>query len=125
MRSQAFPTKIERFKHFGKDDIVSRILGIFDDEVKDEIVKSPHWSGEKSDLDTIISAMKLDPPPMTMRDSIDFVHFSIYSTIKATKFSTRDKDCGGPIELAVITTDRNFRWVQHKGWNSAITDWNP
>lgn len=123
MRSQAFPNRIERFKDFGKDDIVSRIFGVFDDEIKEQIVKSAHWSGEKSDLESIISAMRLDPPPMTMRDSIDFVHFRIYSTIKATKFSTRDNDCGGPIELAIITTDRDFRWVKHKSWDSAINDW--
>jgi len=28
--------------------------------------------------------------------------------------------CGGPIEIAVITTDRPFRWVRHKLLGEAI-----
>jgi len=125
LRSQPFPTKIDKVKHFGQDNIVSRIIGIFDEDIKKAIVSSDHWTGDTDDLDNLFANIKLERPDMTIRDAIDFVHFTIYSTIKATKFSTRDKDCGGPIELAVITTDRNFRWVKHKGWDSAISDWNP
>lgn len=124
LRSQPVALKVERLKHFGNDDVVSRIIGVFSDEIKRSILTSPFWTGDEEELNKILSNMKLDRPDMTIRDAIDFVHYTIYSTIKATKFSTRDKDCGGPIELAVITTDRNFRWVQHKNWNSAIADWN-
>jgi 20S proteasome alpha/beta subunit len=124
LRSQPVAQKVERLRHFGNDDVVSRIIGVFSDEIKRSILNSTFWTGDDRDLNNILANMKLDRPDMTIRDAIDFVHYTIYSTIKATKFSTRDKDCGGPIELAVITTDRKFRWVQHKDWNSAIADWN-
>jgi hypothetical protein len=28
--------------------------------------------------------------------------------------------CGGPIEIAVISTDRRFRWVRHKNFGAAL-----
>jgi hypothetical protein len=60
---------------------------------------------------------------LPIRDTIDFVHTCIYSTIKLLKFSRLHRVCGGPIELAVITTDRRFRWVKHKPWDSAIEEY--
>jgi len=57
-----------------------------------------------------------------MRDAIDFVHSCISSTIKTLKFSHLSQTCGGPIEIAVITTDRDFRWVRHKEWDAAIKE---
>jgi hypothetical protein len=59
-------------------------------------------------------------PPI--RESIDFVHSVIHATIRAIKFSGHPQTCGGPIEIAVITSDRNFRWVRHKSFDSAIND---
>ena len=125
LRSQAQPKSITRLKHFGNDNIVSRIVGVFDNEIKSSIINSRFWNGDLQDLENILANVKLERNDMTIRDALDFVYFAIYSTIKATKFSTHDKDCGGPIELAVITTDRKFRWVKHKNWDSAISDWNP
>jgi hypothetical protein len=59
---------------------------------------------------------------LPIRDAIDYVHSALYCTIKAMKFSNLPQVCGGPIELAVITADRRFRWVRHKAWDAAITD---
>jgi hypothetical protein len=39
---------------------------------------------------------------------------------KPTPTGSSNKTCGGPIEVAVITSDREFRWVRHKGWDVAI-----
>ena len=36
------------------------------------------------------------------------------------KFSHYLPVCGGPIEIAVISTDRNFRWVRHKRFDDAL-----
>jgi hypothetical protein len=36
------------------------------------------------------------------------------STIKAMKFSNFPQTCGGPIEIAVISSDRRFRWCQRR-----------
>src|SRR5712671_5580285 len=54
------------------------------------------------------------PGTVPIRDAIDFTYTCILSTIKAMKFSNLPQVCGGPIEIAVITNDRNFRWVRHK-----------
>jgi hypothetical protein len=60
--------------------------------------------------------------PTTLRDAIDFAYSSIHSTIKALKFSNLNQICGGPIEIAVIRTDRLFEWVQHKKWNAGLKE---
>jgi RND family efflux transporter MFP subunit len=57
-----------------------------------------------------------------LREVVDFVHTCVHSTIKALKFSHFQQICGGPVELAVISTDRNFRWVRHKEWTAAVID---
>jgi hypothetical protein len=59
---------------------------------------------------------------LPIRDAIDFVYTCIYSTIKALKFSSLQQICGGPIEIAIITTDRPFRWVRHKAFDAAISE---
>lgn len=59
---------------------------------------------------------QLAMPNLPIREAIDFVHACIASTIKAMKFSSLAQICGGPIEIAVITSDRRFRWVRHKKW---------
>ena len=35
-------------------------------------------------------------------------------TIKTMKFSHMAPVCGGPVEIAVVTTDRKFRWVRQR-----------
>ncbi len=64
----------------------------------------------------------LRTPELPIREAIDFVHASIYSTIRALKFSRYEQTCGGPIEIAVITSDRRFRWVRHKRMDEAIRE---
>lgn len=59
---------------------------------------------------------------LPIRDAIDYLHSILHVTIKAMKFSIGTPVCGGLAELAVMTTDRNFRWVLHKGFDSAIQD---
>jgi hypothetical protein len=41
---------------------------------------------------------------------------------KAFKVSNLSQICGGPIELAVIRTDRRFTWVRHKEWDAALAE---
>jgi hypothetical protein len=60
------------------------------------------------------------PFDLPIREAIDWLHASIYTTIKTMKFSHMTSVCGGSVEIAVITTDRRFRWVRHKGFDSAI-----
>lgn len=97
-------------------------LGI-DSGLRQEILDSGKWTGTPADLDALTARYELvHPATVPMREAIDFVHSGIYSTIKAMKFSNLPQVCGGPIEMAVITVDRCFRWVRHKGWDTAIDE---
>jgi hypothetical protein len=59
-------------------------------------------------------------PDLPIREAIDFVHMYLHLTIKGIKFRFGPPACGGPIEIAFISTDRPFRWVRHKSFDTAI-----
>jgi hypothetical protein len=120
LRSPPTPKPVIGELFEGQPKFVKRIDEGIDLNLREKIAKSPFWTGKKEDLDEILFPEKLERVEMPIRDGIDFVHFNIYATIKAMKFSTQGQVCGGPIEIAVITTDRKFRWVRHKPWDSAI-----
>ncbi|MDA9482963.1 hypothetical protein XI07_13180 [Bradyrhizobium sp. CCBAU 11445] len=108
---------------WGAPKMFQRLIHGCDNELKAQIMTSGHWTGSLQDLNALIANQALDhPATVPIRDAIDFIHASISSTIKAFKFSSLAPICGGPIEIAVITTDRNFRWVRHKPWDAGITE---
>lgn len=57
---------------------------------------------------------------LPLRDAINFVHMFLQLTIQAFKFRVGPPICGGRAELGFISTDRQFRWVCHKNFDSAI-----
>lgn len=57
---------------------------------------------------------------LPIREAIDCIHMYLHVTIKAFKFRYGPPICGGPIEIAFVSTDRSFRWVLHKDFNRAI-----
>ena len=57
---------------------------------------------------------------LPIREAIDFVHMYLHLTIKGMKFRFGPPICGGPIEIAFVSTDRYFRWVRHKSFDTAI-----
>lgn len=107
---------------WGAPNFILRLLNGWDQELKNAIMRSGKWQGSEAELVAELNKSALKVGMSTLRDAIDFVYSSIHSTIKALKFSHLNQICGGPIELAVISTDRRFRWVRHKKWDSAITD---
>jgi hypothetical protein len=107
---------------WGAPNFILRLLNGWDHSSKAAILASGKWNGTEQDLISELSKAALKVNMSTLRDTVDFVYSSIHSTIKALKFSDLSQICGGPIELAVISTDRRFRWVRHKKWDSAITD---
>lgn len=107
---------------WGAPAMIKRLINGLDDGIRDAIMSSQHWSGTERDFDVLAAPYVLSQPVLPLRDAIDFVHACIYSTIKAFKFSNLSQICGGPIEIAVISADRRFRWVRHKSWDSAIDD---
>ena len=107
---------------WGAPNMILRLLTGCDGSLKQAILSSGQWKGTAADLDALIQKHSLTHPILPIRDSIDFTHACISSTIKAFKFSGLSPICGGPIEIAVITTDRRFRWVRHKPWDAAIIE---
>jgi hypothetical protein len=106
----------------GASNMIKRLIFGCDDDFKADILKSGKWSGTDKDLDALLLKYKLSASFLPIRDVVDYVHSCIASTIKALKFSNLPQICGGPIEIAVITTDRPFRWVRHKSWDAAINE---
>ena len=107
---------------WGAPKVFGRIVSGIDPEARLAILSSGNWSGTPQDLDTLLASHQLYLPGLPIRDALDFVHSCISSTIKTLKFSHLSQVCGGPIEIAVITTDRDFRWVRHKEWDVAIKE---
>ena len=114
------PERYARFTKLAAEDV--RNSEALHERRARERVNSGHWNGTAQDLDAVTSQHALAHPIVPIRDAIDFVHACIHSTIRAMKFSRHSQICGGPIELAVVTADRNFRWVRHKPWDAAITE---
>lgn len=116
----AVPMGVPKF--WGWSNIIDRLSFGMDVFVFQDILNSGKWAGTQDELMDIVVKNKLTPAGiLPIREAIDWVHSSIYSTIKGFKFSRLEPVCGGPIEVAVITTDRRFRWVRHKGLDAAIT----
>ena len=119
------PTPIKlvqgQYGFWGAPNMVERLIFGRDAGLMSKLKESGKWVGTDAELVAIVNSHQLHHGPVPMRDAIDFIHTCIFSTIKAIKFSNLPQICGGPIELAVITTDRNFRWVRHKTWDTAVT----
>jgi hypothetical protein len=107
---------------WGAPNMINRLLKGCDEPFLQSILASGKWIGTPADLMSLVQQQTLTHPILPIRDAIDFTHACISSTIKAFKFSGLSPICGGPIEIAVITTDRRFRWVRHKQWDTAITE---
>ncbi|MGC5804184.1 hypothetical protein SNK19_13025 [Ralstonia pseudosolanacearum] len=118
--SQSIPG--EGSQWWGVPNIVNRLIHGADGNLKNAILVSGKWSGTSQELDHVVATQSLTAASLPIRDAIDYVYSCIHCTIKALKFSSLPQICGGPIELAVITTDRKFRWVRHKPFDAAIND---
>ncbi|MFT8418322.1 MAG: hypothetical protein ABF636_05750 [Acetobacter sp.] len=118
------PTELGHSHFFwGMPSFINRLINGCSDELRMSILNNPHWTGTSDDLNALIDEGRLQHPyTVPIREAIDFSHICLLTTIKAIKFSSFPRVCGGPVELAVITTDRNFRWVRHKRWDSALTE---
>lgn len=116
------PTPVFGQKFWGAPNMINRLLVGCDDPLFESILRSGKWSGTPDDLLAIVQQHAISHPILPIRDAIDFTHACIMSTIKALKFSNFSQICGGPIEIALITTDRRFRWVRHKPWDTAIIE---
>lgn len=107
---------------WGCPNLMLRLIHGIDPGLMDAILQSDRWQGTRADLEVMIGQQVYSPPVglLPVREAIDYVHAMAYSTIKAMKFSQFGRLCGGPVELAVVTADRPFRWVRHKPLGQAL-----
>lgn len=106
---------------WGCPNIIERVLFGWDEALFHAVAESDKWKGTKQDLFDLIWQRRIaQPSDLPLREAVDWVHGVIYTTIKAMKFSHYSPICGGPIEIAVISTDRPFRWVRHKRFDEAL-----
>jgi len=110
-------------RFWGWGNLIDRLLFGMDRRLMGAICDSDHWDGNLGDLVKLIKEECLIQPTIVpIREAVDWIHASVYTTIKSMKFSHLAPVCGGPIDLAVITTDRMFRWVRHKDLDSALVN---
>ena len=106
---------------WGVPHIMQRLIFGLDEGVVTQILQHPKWTGTLKELFDIIAANQLiQPSHLPIREAIDWIHTVIHTTIRGVKFAPWPHLCGGPIEIATVTTDRPFRWVCHKEMNAAI-----
>jgi hypothetical protein len=106
---------------WGVPQIMLRLLYGIDHDTIRAILESGKWQGTMDELAAIAAGRPLVwPRLLPIREAIDWVHTVIHTTIRGTKFASWPHFCGGPVEIAAITTDRPFRWVRHKRLDAAI-----
>ncbi|MBN9021238.1 MAG: hypothetical protein J0H08_03915 [Rhizobiales bacterium] len=117
------PVPLGAPQFWGVPNVIGRLLIGCDARIPKAILDSGKWSGTEKELLELLIAHRLQhQTTMPIREAIDFTYSCIHATIKALKFSNLSQICGGPIEVAVITADRGFRWVRHKELYSAISE---
>jgi hypothetical protein len=100
---------------------MERLIYGIDPRLFESILNSGRWNGSQQDLAALVHPFILQTIALLpIREAIDWVHASVYATIKMMRYSQLDPLCGGPVEVAVITADRPFRWVRHKALDAAI-----
>lgn len=106
---------------WGCPNLIERLIYGIDEGLFAAIRDSGKWTGTPQELVELVAPHRLSQPfDLPIREAIDWVFTSIYTTNQAMKFSHLPPVCGGPVEVAVISTDRPFRWVRHKRLDAAI-----
>jgi len=130
--SKPEPFVIGQANFFGNPEFFSRVFHGFDNRIPGNLLyelKKMKLGIEEDKLEKALNGafVKAVAPlaaigfrDLPVREAIDFVHMYLHVTIKAFKFRFGPPVCGGPIEIAFISTDRKFRWVLHKEFARAI-----
>lgn len=101
-----------------KDNLKNELKQALAGNIKENFDDIFNNAFEKAAVPLITAGFK----DLPIREAIDFLYSYLHITVKAEKFKFGPPSCGGPIEVGFISTDRNFRWVLHKPFSSAITE---
>ena len=114
------PIAMGEARFWGVPNIITRMIRGYDPHLP-ALLMASKWSGTADELDSVLGQVAYGhPSALPLREAIDWTYSSIQATIKVLKFSHFSPIAGGPVELAVVSTDRPFRWVRHKKFGSAI-----
>lgn len=89
----------------------------------DKIHEKGYSSSIRGDARVVIKLMKKDPEIpiaevpynlLPLQDAIDYARFLIKTTIEYHRFATMIPTCGGEIEVATITPQTGFEWINRK-----------
>lgn len=116
------PIPLPNTQFWGQPWVMHRLIMGWDEDTLAMIYQSDKWVGTEEELMDIVFAHAplILPDYLPIREASDWIHTVIHTTIRGVKFAQKEHVCGGPVEIAVITTDRPFRWVCHKTMDSAI-----
>lgn len=92
--------------HHGRDEKVPQILveeGI-DKAVIERLMERLHTEAQ----------YQIPFGGMPLQDAIDYAMYLVGVTVGRYRFVLGAESCGGPIDVAMITRDRGFQWVQQK-----------
>jgi hypothetical protein len=126
------PVAMGEARFFGCPEFFTRVFRGYDSKLPGNILRELKQLKVYTDKGTIDEtfdrAFKNATAPLAatgfgdlpIREAIDYIHTYLHITIKVFKFRFGPPICGGPIEIAFVSSDRNFRWVCHKSFERAI-----
>lgn len=113
-----------RIFHGFDDSLFDRLLESFKKELAgaDELLVEAVFTSAWQNAIPELKCDGVDGMDIPIREAIDRIHACISATVKGYKLRLGMPPCGGPAEIAYISTDRPFRWARHKSFDSAIME---
>ncbi len=101
----------------GQREVVDRLLRGYDMRALD--VVREHLSLDATQVGEIerklgMLSMQIPVQMLPLQDCIDLAIFFVRTTIAAQTLTIGLRGCGGPIDIAVITPEKDFLWVHKK-----------
>ena len=97
------PLAVGATRFWGCPNLIDRLVFGLDDSLFARILRSDKWAGTPEDLFNLVRASCLGQPrDLPIREAIDWVHASIYTTIKTMKFSHMAPVCGARSKLRLL-----------------------
>jgi hypothetical protein len=101
----------------GQREVVDRLLRGYDVRVLRMVQEHLSIGPDKmAEVEAKLAMLTMQIPfqMLPLQDCIDLAIFFVRTTIAAQTLTIGLRGCGGPIDIAVITPEKEFRWVQEK-----------
>ena len=101
----------------GQGEIVSRLMSGYDPQIPNIIQQRLGLSQEQmSQVQNALQAVSLAVPiqMLPLQDCVDVALLYCRTTIETQRLTVGIRGCGGPIDVATITREEGFKFVQVK-----------